>query len=221
MPESLPTVDVSAFATGAAPSAAQDAVAADIDRICREIGFFLITGHGVEPAAKATMMTAMQDFFALPEPAKLELAIRNSKAHRGYVAIAAEVLDDVNETAGDLKESLDTGGEHGPDHPEVLAGVPLHGPNQFPAPAFRASWEVYRGAGDRGREAGAAGDGARARPARRLLRPARRRGHVPPAAGALPAEDRCRPGPASSGAVRTPTTAPSRCSPTTASAGCR
>lgn len=145
MPDSLPTVDVSAFATGAAPSAAQDAVAADIDRICREIGFFLITGHGVEPAAKAAMMAAMQQFFALPEPAKLELAIRNSKAHRGYVAIAAEVLDDANETAGDLKESLDTGGEHGPDHPEVLAGVPTFGPNQFPAdPAFRASWEVYR-----------------------------------------------------------------------------
>ena len=145
MSDSLPTIDVSAFATGAAPSPAQDAVAAELDRILQEIGFFLITGHGVEPAAKAEMMAQMRRFFALPEAEKLEIAIENSKAHRGYVAIASEALDDVNKSAGDLKESIDTGGEHGPDHPDVLAGVPTFGPNQFPAdPAFRAAWEVYR-----------------------------------------------------------------------------
>ncbi|WP_232664802.1 isopenicillin N synthase family dioxygenase [Pseudonocardia sp. TRM90224] len=144
-PRSLPTVDVSPFATGAAPSAAQDEVAAELDRICREIGFFLISGHGVEPAVKDDMMEAMRRFFALPEAEKLELAIDRSPCHRGYVAIASETLDDAKKTAGDLKESLDTGGEHGPDHPEVVAGTPLFGPNQFPAdPGFRAAWDAYR-----------------------------------------------------------------------------
>jgi isopenicillin N synthase-like dioxygenase len=144
-PTMLPTVDVSPFASGAPPSAAQDATAAEVDRICREIGFFLITGHGVEPGVKAAMMDAMRRFFALPEQEKLEIAIGRSPCHRGYVAIAAETLDDANETAGDLKESLDTGGEHGPEHPEVLAGVPMFGPNQFPSdPGFRTAWEAYR-----------------------------------------------------------------------------
>jgi isopenicillin N synthase-like dioxygenase len=141
--ESLPTVDVSSFATGPPPSPEQDATAAEIDRICRETGFFLITGHGVDPQVKATMMDAMRDFFSRPLDEKLPIAIGNSPCHRGYVAIAAETLDE--DTAGDLKESLDTGGEHGPDHPEVQAGVPMFGPNQFPAdPAFRAAWEAYR-----------------------------------------------------------------------------
>ncbi len=143
MSETLPTVDVSSFATGAPPSPEQDAVAAEIDRICREIGFFLVTGHGVEAAVKAAMFDAMQRFFALPVEEKMEIAISKSPHHRGYVPIAEETLDE--DTAGDLKESLDTGGEHGPDHPEVQAGVPLFGPNQFPAdPAFREAWEAYR-----------------------------------------------------------------------------
>jgi isopenicillin N synthase-like dioxygenase len=143
VPESLPTVDVSSFATGAPPSPEQDATAAEIDRICRQIGFFLIIGHGVDPDVKAAMMDAMRHFFARPLEEKLAIAIGNSPCHRGYVAIAAETLDE--DTAGDLKESLDTGGEHGPDHPEVLAGVPMFGPNQFPDdPAFREAWEAYR-----------------------------------------------------------------------------
>lgn len=139
----LPSVDVGVFATGAPPSAAQDEVAADIDRICRETGFFLITGHGVDPAVKASMMDAMRAFFARPLAEKLDIAISRSTCHRGYVAVAAESSDE--DAPADLKESLDTGGEHGPDHPEVRAGVPLFGPNQFPAdPAFRAAWEAYR-----------------------------------------------------------------------------
>jgi isopenicillin N synthase-like dioxygenase len=77
----------------------------------------------------------------LPLADKRAIAIEKSTCHRGYVGIAAEVLD----TAGDLKETLDTGGEHGPDHPEVIAGVPLFGPNQFPdLPGFREAWEDYR-----------------------------------------------------------------------------
>ncbi|QYN37603.1 hypothetical protein K1T35_10375 [Pseudonocardia sp. DSM 110487] len=145
-PQTLPTVDVSSFATGAPPSPEQDAAAAEIDRICREIGFFLIAGHGVEPGVKAAMFEAMHRFFALPVEEKLEIAIGKSANHRGYVGIAAEKSDE--EGAADLKESLDTGGEHGPDHPEVQAGIPTFGPNQWPAdPAFREAWEAYRAQG--------------------------------------------------------------------------
>lgn len=138
---SLPTIDVSPFATGAPPTLDQDRVAEQLDANCREIGFFLITGHGIDHRTKAEMLDAASEFFALPLADKQAIAIERSACHRGYVGIAAETLDDT----GDLKETLDTGGEHGPDHPEVRAGVPLFGPNQFPdLPGFRDTWRHYR-----------------------------------------------------------------------------
>jgi isopenicillin N synthase-like dioxygenase len=136
----LPIIDVSPFA-GAGSEADRDRVAAAVDATCRETGFFLITGHGVEDAAKAAMLDAAREFFAVPPRRKQAIAIEKSRHHRGYVGIAAETLDSV----GDLKETLDTGGEHGPDHPEVRAGVPLFGPNQLPdLPGFREVWTIYR-----------------------------------------------------------------------------
>ncbi len=142
---SLPTLDVSPFATGAEPGPAGDGIAKLIDETCREIGFFLITGHGVEPGVKGAMLAAAREFFALPPADKEAIAIGGSPVHRGYVAMESEVSDDAGTQAGDLKETLDTGNEYGPDHPEVRAGVPLAGPNQFPdVPGFRAAWEEYR-----------------------------------------------------------------------------
>ena len=143
--DSLPTIDVSSFATGTRPTHVRDRVADLIDTTCREIGFFLIIGHGIDPDVKAAMLAAAKEFFALPMPSKQAIAIEKSDCHRGYVGIATETLDSSETLDGDLKETLDTGGEHGPDHPEVRAGVPLFGPNQFPdLPGFRTAWEAYR-----------------------------------------------------------------------------
>jgi isopenicillin N synthase-like dioxygenase len=88
------------------------------------------------------MFAAAAAFFSEPLEVKRRLAIGNSPAHRGYVGIGAESLDDTGR--GDAKESLDTGGEQGLDHPEVVAGTPLFGPNQWPrTPGFREAWERY------------------------------------------------------------------------------
>lgn len=145
MSHELPVIDVASFATGAGPGPERGEVAALLDRTLRETGFFLIEGHGVDPGAKAAMFDTMRAFFALPAERKEAIAIGNSPCHRGYVGIATEVLDDRDTLAGDLKETLDTGGEHGPDHPEVVAGVPLFGPNQLPdLPGFREAWQEYR-----------------------------------------------------------------------------
>ncbi|RJQ71536.1 isopenicillin N synthase family oxygenase [Pseudonocardiaceae bacterium YIM PH 21723] len=136
----LTTIDVSAFATGHEPGATGDEIAALLDETCRETGFFLVTGHGIDPEITARMFAATEEFFALPVADKDRIAIGKSPCHRGYVGIGAEALDGV----GDMKESLDTGCEHPADHPEVLAGTPLYGPNQFPdLSGFRAAWEAY------------------------------------------------------------------------------
>jgi isopenicillin N synthase-like dioxygenase len=142
---SLPVVDVAAFATGIEhDTAAATSAAGRIDEIFREIGFLLVTGHGIETAVKERMLEQLRLFFALPAEDKEAIAIGRSPCHRGYVGVATETLDDANTLAGDLKETIDSGREHGPDHPEVLAGTPLHGPNQLPSvPGFHAAWQEY------------------------------------------------------------------------------
>jgi isopenicillin N synthase-like dioxygenase len=143
----IPIVDLRPFATGL------DLSNPDALAIARRIDN--VEGHGVDPAVKDAFFRAMHTFFSLPMDTKQALAIANSTCHRGYVGFASEALEGaiageeraVGAVPGDLKETLDTGTEHGPDHPEVLAGTPLHGPNQLPdLEGFRQSWNDYRSA---------------------------------------------------------------------------
>lgn len=134
MGESLPTIDLAPFARGVAVSDAAHEQARLLDETFRHTGFILAKNHGVSAATKAAMLAASRAFFDEPVETKNEIAIGKSNCHRGYVGIATETLDDKNTMAGDLKETLDTGIDHGPDHPEVLKGTPLHGPNHFPRP---------------------------------------------------------------------------------------
>ena len=48
----VPVIDISAYRGG--DSAARRALAAEIDRTCREIGFMVISGHGVAGALPLT-----------------------------------------------------------------------------------------------------------------------------------------------------------------------
>jgi isopenicillin N synthase-like dioxygenase len=151
----IQTIDLSAFATGSPrPSDEAETVAARIDAALREVGFLLVVGHGVTAEVKDEYFAKMHEFFDLPIADKEAIAIGKSAVHRGYVGMGSEALEGAlggdedalgSAVAGDLKETLDTGTEHGPDHPDVVAGTPLHGPNQFPdIPGFREAWEAYR-----------------------------------------------------------------------------
>jgi isopenicillin N synthase-like dioxygenase len=154
---SLETFDLSPFATGQAlPSAAAAEIAEAVDSTLRSTGFLLVTGHGIPDGIRAAYFDAMRQFFALPQEAKDAIAIGKSDVHRGYVGFATETLEGAlagdedavgEQLAGDMKETLDTGNEGGPDDPEVIAGTPLHGPNQWPdLPGFREAVETYRAA---------------------------------------------------------------------------
>ncbi len=141
----LPIIDLAPFADPNPSGDAAARIAAEMDRLLCHTGFVMLANHGVEADAKAAMLDRMRAFFALPTAEKDRLSIRNSRAHRGYVGIAAESLDDANTMAGDLKETLDTGPEHPDDHPDVIAGTPLHGPNQMPdVPGFQAAYDTYK-----------------------------------------------------------------------------
>ncbi|HEY5153285.1 MAG TPA: 2-oxoglutarate and iron-dependent oxygenase domain-containing protein, partial [Acidimicrobiales bacterium] len=113
-------------------------VAAQIDTACRASGFFSIVGHGVPEGLRCRLDGLAREFFALPEEAKAGIAMaQGGRAWRGWFPVGGEL------TSGrpDLKEGIYFGQELSLDDPAVLAGVPLHGPNQFPAepPGLRAA----------------------------------------------------------------------------------
>jgi isopenicillin N synthase-like dioxygenase len=100
-----------------------------IDAACREVGFFSVVGHGVDPGLLERLDRHAREFFARPEAEKALVAMpRAGRAWRGWFPLGGEL------TSGtpDLKEGLYFGAEHPADHPRVLAGTPLHGPNLFP-----------------------------------------------------------------------------------------
>src|SRR5829696_2617122 len=99
-------------------------VARSVGAACRERGFFYLTGHGVPPDLLADLEAVSRKFFALPLPAKQQIAMaRGGRAWRGYFPVGAELTDG----RPDLKEGLYFGAELAADDPR-----PLHGPNLFP-----------------------------------------------------------------------------------------
>ncbi len=142
---SLPIIDLGPFADPTCSDPAATRIAAEMNDFLSETGFVVLANHGVESSAKHALLAKMREFFALPKEAKDAIGIGRSPAHRGYVAMAAESLDDANTAAGDLKETLDTGPDHPDDHPDVIAGTPLHGRNQLPdLPGFKQAFDTYR-----------------------------------------------------------------------------
>lgn len=81
-----------------------------IDRACREIGFFQIVGHGLDPVLEAEAWDVARSFFALPDEAKSALAIPPGDAY-GYGAFAVERLaaSRGDRTPPDLKETFSIG----------------------------------------------------------------------------------------------------------------
>ena len=124
----LPIIDIASLYSD--NQDAWPAVAEQIDRACREWGFFYITGHPISPARIAELLSAAKTFFALPAAEKLKIDITQTAHHRGYGAIATEQLDPSKPS--DLKETFDMGFHMDLNHPEVLAGKPLRGANRHP-----------------------------------------------------------------------------------------
>ena len=106
--------------------------AGEVERACRDTGFFYVTGHGVPATLRARLAAASREFFALPAADKLEIEMANGgRAWRGYFPVGGELTSGV----ADLKEGLYFGTELPPGQT-----LPLHGPNLFPrqVPELRA-----------------------------------------------------------------------------------
>ena len=128
-PTRLPLIDVAPLLDAAAGSDIVARTAGEIDSACRSLGFFRITGHGIDHDRFGALDTAAREFFAQPDHVKARVAMPLAgSAWRGWFPVRGEI------TSGrpDRKEGLYAGVEHPDDHPRVVAGTPLHGANLFP-----------------------------------------------------------------------------------------
>ncbi len=111
--------------------------AADLGRACRDTGFSLLTGHGIDPCAIQSVFDQADRFFALPLPDKAKLDIRLNPHNRGWAAQGTEALDEKSGLL-DRKEAFNVGLDLEPTDPRVLAEEPFRGVNVWPdLPEFR------------------------------------------------------------------------------------
>jgi isopenicillin N synthase-like dioxygenase len=122
MPQGIPVIDLSDALDGSI--AARRKLAARLDRICCEIGFFTIVGHGVPAAVLDDLRDRANAFFALPLNAKQGAIHPVAATPRGYRALGIEALSYGNErqTPPDLKEYYHFGRETWPDE-EYFTGA--------------------------------------------------------------------------------------------------
>ena len=123
----IPVLDWQRFASGSDP----EGLAADLGKACREIGFFLITGHGIPQQLIDEVFAKGDAFFALPAAEKETVSIAKNAHNRGWAQQGSEALD---ETSGlkDRKEAFNVGYDLSAEDPRVIAGEPFRGVNVWP-----------------------------------------------------------------------------------------
>lgn len=147
MTERLPIIDMEPL-FDPADAAGRRGVADAIARACEAHGFFYLVGHRIAPETFGELEAQSRRFFALPTEAKAAIAMsRGGRAWRGWFPLGGEL------TSGrpDLKEGLYLGTELAADHPRVRAGLPMHGPNLWPAelPGLKPAVLAYMDAATR------------------------------------------------------------------------
>ena len=178
----IPLIDIGPYFGGS--RADKKRVADEISRACEHIGFFLVSGHQVDPALIEGVQRESKAFFALPLAEKLEIKQRKEeKGSRGYEPVGTEQLSATIgvETPPDLKESLSIGTAGGAG-PSLLPTPRKRYPSSGPTcglrtrPRFALTYEAYIRALDRLSEHLHRLAAIAVRPARRPLRGQDRQG---------------------------------------------
>ena len=126
-----------------------EAVARQIDDAYRNVGFGYLVNHGIEQSLIDGIFAASRAFHALPRAEKM--AIEVNQHHRGFIPINTSTTHTssvAKVTKPNQSESFMMMHELAADDPDLLAGVPYAGPNQWPAtlPTFRPTVIAYNNA---------------------------------------------------------------------------
>ena len=142
--KAIPVIDVGPAFRG--EPGGMDAVAAQVRRASEEVGFFYIAGHGVPADVVEAAFQASREFHAMPLDDKRALRINENNI--GYLAVneSMQRASTVHKaTRPNYNESFFISHDRGADHPDVVAGTPLRGRNQWPQghAAMRAAMVRY------------------------------------------------------------------------------
>lgn len=139
----VPIIDFGDFAAGSA--ARRQALGREVAAACSQVGFLYLANHGVSAARMEKVFAEVKRFFDLPLAEKQALAFRNSPTRRGYMGEQEENFARDRGEPGDLKEVVNMGIDYPADAPEVLAGRPFYGGNQWPrsVPGWRENMLDY------------------------------------------------------------------------------
>ena len=129
---SIPLIDIGEMVHDQTP-AARERVAAEIYNACTSVGFFYLSGHGVDQRLIADAFEANRRFHARPLAEKL--ALKQNQWHRGYQPFASSTLVSsarfkAARTPNQM-ESFFVRHEVAPDDPD-FERKPLQGPNRWP-----------------------------------------------------------------------------------------
>ena len=119
MTSSVPVIDLAPWYGGDA--SARAAVAAEVDSALQNVGFFLISGHGVPDELRARVRAEARTFFALPRETKQGYAV--TVGGRGWLppGVEANGYAEGTATPPDMKESYAVGADQPTGDPEVDA----------------------------------------------------------------------------------------------------
>jgi len=142
--DNVPIIDYGPYFAG--ELGALERLAERVRDACENVGFFYILNHGVPQEIIDRAFAASRRFHALPLEQKLRLRLNQNNI--GYMPMNASVqaASRVHEaTKPNQNESFFVSHDRGPDHPDVRAGTPLRGRNQWPErmPGLREDMMAY------------------------------------------------------------------------------
>ncbi|MDI9279100.1 isopenicillin N synthase family oxygenase [Pantoea sp. EABMAA-21] len=127
MAETLPVLDLALLEL---PNADQSPYLAELRTTARDVGFFYLINHGINPQLLQNVQSITQAFFALPDEEKQRVSMIHSPHFRGYNRAGVEYTREQR----DQREQFDIGAER--VALALQAGDPawkrLQGPNLWP-----------------------------------------------------------------------------------------
>ncbi|SFJ64587.1 isopenicillin N synthase family dioxygenase [Paraburkholderia megapolitana] len=135
----IPIIDLAGLRAG--DPAALARVGREIYDACTTIGFFYVVNHGVPQLVIDTAEAGASTFFSFSTEMKRRVAV--NARHRGFNALGDATMYQAKRP--DYKEFFSIGLELPEADPDVIAGQPLRGPNNWPdfMPALRIMLYPY------------------------------------------------------------------------------
>ncbi len=146
--EFVPVIDIAPYFAGGPE--AKRRVADQIGKACREVGFYIIVGHGISPALIDRVDRTARDFFDLPYDEKMKLHIGAEPGAVGYTAMGDKALASTRgqKTPPDLNEAFQTSkvdADFADPYYQTAAATKMVPPTRWPEslPEFKELCSTY------------------------------------------------------------------------------